>query len=474
MDDTPPFEDRLRSALAAGIDAVEADAGPPVPDPADLARRRVRHHRRQLAGRVAAAVVLVAVGVGGGWALASRDADDGTEEVTASSSTTTTTPSEPERTDGVVVTEGEAPVVVPTAGRLMGSDSLRAVLLASLPERIRPAEDPWYEEGLLPTAPLFTRTLDDGTVLTVDGNRYDPSIYELPTFWDPPPQCFPAGDVVIEAAGGPGPGRVASTRFDAVLDGTLLVGAGVIRPDQDRWVAVAQGPAGTATIRVTFPGGVVDEMAPVDGLAVLSAPTVAGVDLGAEDPFAEPPPPDVLAVALDADGAELARWEGPWTGVDPRGRRDLPEAPIRRPDCALPTTLPPPGREQPADPATAEAAVRAVWDTAFGRPAVPSVADQVAVVDDPRGLAEALEAARTQNAPLDIEDDTLAIDALVFADPGRAHVQYTHDPGVGQGLPTPGLFAELVLVDEEWRVTRLSVCRLIAFSGGTCPPLPDG
>lgn len=55
-----------------------------------------------------------------------------------------------------------------------------------------------------------------------------------------------------------------------------------------------------------------------------------------------------------------------------------------------------------------------------------------------------------------------------------AHVQYTHDPGVGQGLPTPGLFAELVLVDEEWRVTRLSVCRLIAFSGGTCPPLPDG
>jgi hypothetical protein len=470
-DDAPPIEDRLRSALATGIETVEADAGPPTADPGDLARRRVAHHRRQRAGRAAAVAAVVLAAVAGGWALG-RDGGGDVEQVTRPTSTTAASTTEADRDDGVVPVDGDLPMVAPVGQVLMGGGmESDAAALASLPDRVRPADDPWYEGALLPSAPLFTRTLDDGTVLTVDGNRYDPAIYELPTFWDPPPQCFPSGDVVVAAAGGSGEGRGVSTRFDAVAPGSMLVGAGVVGPGEDRWVAVAQGPPGTAAIRVTFPGGVSDEMAPVDGLAVLTAPTVAGVDLGV--PFAGPPQPDLVAVALDADGDELARWEGPWSGVEasPTEPRRVPEAPFRRPDCALPTTLPPPGAEQPADPAAAEAAVRATWDGAFGRPGATPVADQVAAADDPRGLAEALEAVRTQNAPLRLEDDTFGIDGVVFAGPERAHVQYTHDPGVGQGLPTPGLFGELVLVDGRWRITRLSVCRIVTFAGGACPPI---
>lgn len=477
-DDAPPLEDRLRSAMDAGVEAVEATAGVPVADPADLGRRRVAHHRRRVAGRGAAAVLLVAVGVGAGVVLTGDPGGDDGEEVAAREDPTTTAPA---RTDGVVIAAGqELPVVAPSLDRpLQGSGGLLrgetdTGLMASLPIRIRPLDRPWYAPPILPTVPLFTRTLDDGTTIAVAGNRYDPAIYELPAFWEPPAQCFPTGDLVVSIDRDGTGWDAVGNRYDAVVAEDLRVAAAPIGPAEDRWLAVVQGPPGTASIRVTFPGGVSDEMAPADGVAVLTAPVVDGVEIGGSDPIDDAPAAELTAVALDAEGAEVARYVGPWTLVDDTGEVDVPEAPVRRADCAWPTTLPAPGPEQPADPAAAEAAVRAVWDGAFGRPGVTTDAQKLAVVDDTRGVAEGLADAARFRDVLDLTDDTTRIDGVVFTSATEAHVQYTIDPGFEQGRPIPGVFGELVLVDGEWKVTRLTVCRLVILGNGRCAPLPTG
>jgi hypothetical protein len=97
------------------------------------------------------------------------------------------------------------------------------------------------------------------------------------------------------------------------------------------WVTVVHGPAGTASVRVDYPGGTADEAEPVDGLAVLSAPVA---DLDDDVP--------VVAVATAEDGTELARSEAPWD-ADELGA-PAADPPSERAACAVPTDLPAPGR----------------------------------------------------------------------------------------------------------------------------------
>lgn len=474
MDDSPtPFEDRLRSALAAGIAQTEAESGAPVADPADLARRRVEHHRRQRTGRVAAAAVLVVLGVLGGWALTRGDDDGGQVEEVAGVPTTILRPAYEGESDTTVAIDpapdpsrvlevpGQVPVVVPQPPD-PGTDSgaaARSAAGAGAGHSYSP-EGFWYDGAELPRATLSTRELADGTTVQVQANRYDPAIYELPPFWAPPAWCFPIGDVTI------GLDRIGETtrtvRYAASEDGTVMARSTIVGGDDEaapRWLTVVHGPAGTATVRVTFPGGQEDVTAPVDGIAVLSVPVREGFDLGDDQ--------TVTAVALASDGTELARHEGP-RSEDALGE-PLAEPPHLRPACAVPTELPAPGPEQPADPGAAETALRQSWDRAFGDLAGVTTAEQLEVVADTRGVGDALDRSRELVSPEVMAQTSIEIDGVVFASPERAFVHYTVDIATGTYAD---LFGELVLVDGSWKVTRKTACDLAETGGGICQPLP--
>lgn len=459
MDDHhTPIEDRLRSALTAGIAEVEAEAGPPVADPADLARRRVRHHRSQRAGRAAAVAAVVVAAAVGGWALGLDTGGDDGEQVTSRASTTSPAPE---------LGADDRPLVTPVVPQRGVPATEAARTLASSPS----GPGLWYSGAPLPTTRLFTRTLDDGTEIEVRGNRYDISMYYLPPFWDAPEWCFPSGDlsVRVPAEGGD---EVPGVGYDAVVAGTMVTRTGVLgaRGDTPRWATTAQVPAGTATVQVSFPGGGTDEAAPVEGLAVLSAPVADGVDVTSPRLYdGTYQPPAVTVVAVAEDGTELARYEDSWTGIGLEGLTVTP--PYRDPACAVPTTLPPPGVEQPADPVAAEVAIRDVWDRSFGIPATATVEEQLAVIDDPRGVRPALEETKTNVSPEVLEGTTVPIDALVFAGPEVAFVHYavTIEAGVYAER-----FGELRLVDGEWKVARQTACDLATAAAVTCSPLDQG
>lgn len=468
MDETPtPIEDRLRDALDAAIALTEAADGAPVADPADLARRRIRHHRRQRAGRVAAAAAVVLVAAVGGWAvgLGSEEPAD-VEDVAAEADTEategmeTTIPSPPTVDPSRLTVDPDGvPIVVPQPPD-PGVDSGAAARTASGSYTSRPPTQPWYSSAPLPTALVSSRTLDDGTRVEVRTNRYDPAVYELPPFWEPPAWCFPTGDVEIRTAAAGWAATTLTVRYAAAEDGTVDVRSRIVGSDggDPHWVTVVHGPAGTASVRIDYPGGTADEAEPVDGLAVLSAPVA---DLDDDVP--------VVAVATAEDGTELARSEAPWD-ADELGA-PAADPPSERAACAVPTDLPAPGPEQPADPAAAEAAVLAVWDATFGRPAEVTVEEQLAAVTDTRGVRPALQKVREGVSPQVLSETTIAIDDLVFTRPDQVFVHYTVVIATGTYAD---LYGELVLVDGTWKVSRQTVCDLAETGGGICQPLTDG
>ncbi len=478
-DENPTIEDRLRSALAAGIAQVESEVGPPVADPADLTRRRIRHHRRQGIARAAAVIVIVLGAAVGGWGVGRDRGRSDVEKVASAehgpddrqlyeATSTSVAALDSDAGSRVVIGPDDVPIVVPQPPD-PGTDSGRAARIASATgsDLALPFE-PWYDGMPLPTATATTRELADGAELRVGLNRYDPAIYELPPFWDPPAWCFPSGDVEVEvddAAGGPS--VVRTVRYAATEEGrvearTTVVGA---ETGTDRWVTVVQAPPGAATIRAEYPDGQVDEAPPVDGVGVLSTPVgsgVGGLDL-------ESGPLTVVTVAERSDGTELARHEGPWT-EDELGD-PVVDPPYARPACTVPTELPEPGLQQPEDPAAAEAAVRAVWEEVWAHPGAVTTEQQLAVVQDTRGVGAALDTVKAGVSEEVLDQTTISIDGVVFASPAQAFVAYRVDIASGTYAR---LFGELVLDGGTWKVTRGTACDLAETGGGICEPLVDG
>lgn len=483
MDDdaTTPFEDRLRSALDAGIDAAEGDAGAPVADRAALGRRIATHRRRSRTLRAAAVVTVVASAAVGGWALGQDGDHDDVEQVAGTTTTSSTAAAPPPE-----IAVSDAPLPVVGAGTIAPSGGLGTPppggSSGSIATWSGPAPGPQR-----PSAALFTRTLPDGTQLDVRGNRFDPVGYDIPPFWDPPGWCLPAGDVYVGVRLPEAVGQATGVRYDDVRPGEISATVTVVGEPEGhpQWVVIAQAPPGAETLRATFPGGGSDEVALTEGLAVLTAPRSGEQP----EPDANGMVPGPEIVALDADGEEVARGEVPWTtsygvALDDTWVSEATPAPLvsgaspssspaprsTTGDCAEPTTLPAPGAEQPADPVAAEAEVRATWDAAVGQPAGTPPAD---VYDDTTGLAEAQAELREAQGDELLDSVTIPIDAVVFADADTAYVQY----GVHVGTYDTtyfGRFAELVHVDGRWKVTRASVCRLLSLGGGTCEPLQEG
>jgi hypothetical protein len=111
----------------------------------------------------------------------------------------------------------------------------------------------------------------------------------------PPPSPFPCQPTPVvlaelsnEAAVGQGFVPLVSATPTPPLFQVVTGMFGIAESSPAMWVAVQSGP-GVKTVRLRLPSGVTDQMAPVDGVAVLAAGTPS-------------PPPEGILEALDASG----------------------------------------------------------------------------------------------------------------------------------------------------------------------------
>ena len=239
-------------------------------------------------------------------------------------------------------------------------------------------------------------------------------------------------------------GQVRDLRYDEVPAGTVVASGGVvgIAEGEPRWVVVAQVAPGVSDVRATFPDGHRDHLAPVDGVAVLTAPVDDGFDLATVDAAASP----LRIEAVDQRDVVAAKT------VSVAG-------------TCVPTRLPAPGAQQPPDPASARAAVESAWSTVFLSPLTDTA--PLDAIDDPRGVAAARAALARRYPPGTLEGTVNAVTDLVFTDPSTAVVQYTIQvPKLG--YDRQGDLGEVRLVDGRWKVTRATVCALYAQGGAPC------
>jgi len=286
-----------------------------------------------------------------------------------------------------------------------------------------------------PSATVFVRTTPDGTRLDVRANRFGTS--DAGT-------CVPAGELYVGVRTDAAVGQVRELRYDEVPGGTVVASGGVvgIAEGEPRWVVVAQVAPGVSDVRATFPDGHRDHLAPVDGVAVLTARVDDGFDLATLDTTASP----LRIEAVDSRDVVAAKT------VSVAG-------------TCVPTRLPAPGAEQPADPAAARAAVESAWSTVFLSPLTDTA--PLDAIDDPRGVAAARTALAGRYPPGTLEGTVNAVTDLVFTDPSTAVVRYAIQvPKLG--YDRQGDLGEVRLVDGRWKVTRATVCALYAQGGVPC------
>ncbi|MGH9229337.1 MAG: hypothetical protein ACRD07_11550 [Acidimicrobiales bacterium] len=232
------------------------------------------------------------------------------------------------------------------------------------------------------------------------------------------------------------------------------------------WVVVAQAPAGAAILRATLPDGQADEMEPIDGVAVLVGP--ASIDPGDPAEFETTVPLE----AFDAAGRSLGTGTARSGAHFPAVVHDSAEgsAPLssdeQSAECFAPTELPPPGAEQPADPAAARAEIERLFGVRF---ADRTDEERLANLDDPTGMREVYEQLRKGPYAQQVLGSRTVVRDLVFLSATRAAVRYeTEIPG----YPPQAFgrqFGEVVFVDGRWKLTRESVCRDVRLAGVSCP-----
>jgi hypothetical protein len=260
-------------------------------------------------------------------------------------------------------------------------------------------------------------------------------------------QCVPAwceqqGLFVVELSD---PAMVA-TQMAGVIgldDGSKLsllssavVGSAEGSPAQ---VVTVRAAPDVAKVELSTPGGV-DEEAPKNGLAALAvAGSGASATLRALD--AEGQPLQTLAVS-DVPTAQTAACQ-------PR--------PIQLPKAGTP----------PADPKTAETAIRAAYTAAYQHTDGAAPYAALEHVEDGQALQTTVDLAR-KNFPEAANTITVTTGDLVFTSPTTAVIQYTLNYTGGAPFGTQN--GKAVLINGSWLVGRATYCSLLGFGGATCPP----
>jgi len=327
------------------------------------------------------------------------------------------------------------------------------------------AADPNVDVGLVgasvPLAKAFVREVDGATVRVYRAAVEAPQS-DGPSWQQPPAYCVTNGlvqaDVSTEDAVGIVTGSLSAELRDGLVFGTYSpIGVAEGAP---LWVVVAQAPDGAADVQATFPGGHADEMQPVDGVAVLIGPATL-------DPSDAQYSANIQLEAFDADGGSLGTSTAAFdsTGLaylvgEYSHTAGFPGGSLA--DCFPSQQLPPPGDEQPADPAAARAEIEGLFGIPFSE---RTDEERVADIDDPTGMLETYERLRNSSFASDVAGSRTVLENVVFVSATRAATQY-HIELPGRTLGPE--YGEVVFVDGRWKVTRASVCQAVSLAGVSC------
>jgi hypothetical protein len=421
------FDDRIRQSLAR-----QARSLPDRTDVDGLTDRIARRHRRQL--RVVAATLVLALVAGpvGGF-LAGRDAAPAESDVATGAGG-----------GQVTVEESSGPLPTIEVGGSGVGEPLPTI--EGAPSALLTLSPRLMAESL---AKSFVREVD-GTTIRVYRAAVDTPAVEGPSWQQRPPWCSPTGYVQADVSTADVVGFASGSLYPELPEGSVdgSLGAIGVAEGAPLWVVVAQAPAGAARVRATFPDGHSDEMEPIDGVVVL----VGSARLEPGDPAEYET--TLPLEAFDEDGRSLG------TGVAGIGWEQYGA------ECHAEPELPPPGAEQPADPAAARAEIEQLYGVRFSD---RTDDERLAGIDDPTGMREVFE--ELVNGPF--REQALAsrtvLDDLVFLSATRAAVKYHVEiPDYPSG-GFNGRLGEVVLVDGQWKLTRETVCRDVQLAAVTCP-----
>jgi hypothetical protein len=423
------FESELHDRLAARADAV-----PVTDDWDDLLERSARRDRRTI--RVLSlSLVVVLCAAGAGIVVAARGNDHAPAKKAAT----------PPPAASVVPTHARVPTIGAAAFGAGGSAGSNGLTIGQVLTRGVPENQPM--------AKIFTRTTSAGVVI----RAYQANVQSTaggPPWWTPPAWCFPSAyvqaDVSDSAIAAVASGALyAEQRDGAKISGTIdIVGQS---ERAVRWVVIAQGPSDVAQIRATFPDGSTDEMAPVDGVAVLIGSGAANPQLAV----------GVDAIAADGSVIATASLDGSSYSFAQRVGEGLEKA------CVSPTALPAPGHDQPADAAAARQQVTDVFNAAYRKGNTD--AQFASYFDDARGFAEIQKQMRAGPYAAEIAAAQTKLDDLVFLDATTAAIQYEWSIPSSPGSGFTNRFTEAHLVNGEWKLSRVGRCNDVALAGFTCP-----
>lgn len=310
--------------------------------------------------------------------------------------------------------------------------------------------------GGQPMTLLAERLTDSGFTMRVHlGQTWENGGEFEPGTWQPAPWCYESGQMRVSLAGNgvidvgsvpwyrePYKGRAVSWLTLGSVDG------------QPQWVVVAQTPAGTTNVTVTFADGTIDSAESANGIAVLIAPGVAPTEIVEGDGtyWVDTAPEFVLTFEGGAN-PDVVDSNGVATWNDPEFRAAC-EPP--------PPALPDPG-EQPDDPTAAEAEITAAMIALYDS---TEVLDGDAVyLDDDTGVADARAQVAEGGFSAEASSAQAIIEELVFTEPSTAWFRYRIDT---DGIGLTNRYGIAVFVNGEWKITRNTVCQDLSMAGGDC------
>ena len=316
-----------------------------------------------------------------------------------------------------------------------------------------------YSQGAYPEEPLELlgeRTTPTG--ITLRAHRQVYGVEMMTPYgdqfggWTPAGWCFPTGNLRISISTSqsvnlgwapwytePKGGVAVSTVAGGYVEGSPVFGA------------VVQVGADATSVTFTTASGLTDSTAPSNGIALLA------VNGPIEENFS--------VVITNGDGSSTTLSSADLTSsnsYDDSGYRQACEPP--------PPVLPPAG-EQPADPAAAEAAVRAAWALARDFGAVdPDV--RASYIEDTTGIAEAWDAVNNGEFAEAAKGSTSTITELVFTSPTEAWFRYDITSSIVNYNDRYGI-AHLSAAGV-WQFTRQTVCQdLQLVPNAVCSPAVD-
>jgi hypothetical protein len=297
---------------------------------------------------------------------------------------------------------------------------------------------------------LFLRTTADGVALRgylQSSGAPTPQPMCDSNSWCPPAECNPTSYFLAELSTAEAVAQNGSPEFPltkaAVFMGEVPLGEMEGAPARAYMVRTNSD---VTNVRASWPDGSVDEMAPVNGWAIVAHAGATGANR-------------LEAILADGSTVPMAFQNG-FGGYSYPSQCNPPPPP--------PPELPPAGEEQPADVAAATQGVTEAYQYVF-----TDGNDR-----DNNGTyienAETVKAAGDQvrkNFPEASDTVTVEVGEIRFLSPTEAALffELTYDGGQLFGKQIG--FAKLI--DGHWKISRDTMCMVLGWGGGQCDPPPD-